>query len=247
MEFRELLGTDEYDFRYECGVSQPVTSINLSDRNKLVSAIAMHYSVVRVKAELDQIVNGLKVLKIEELIQANPQKMRELFVHFKPLPLTADALFDMFPARFSPICSNKRESEEAALMKWVNYTQAVEGESQVYSVCMCVYMYARGIGVIHSLLFCIDCGSLKVITPEGNIAEFVISLELIVSFATGMPEEPPLGFCPKPAILFLENSKFPSANTCANQINLPLQDMPFDAFKYNMSYGIMNTAGFGQI
>ena len=68
-----------------------------------------------------------------------------------------------------------------------------------------------------------------------------------MSFATGMPEEPPSGFCPKPSILFVENSKFPSANTCTNQIKLPLQDMTFEEFKYNISYGIMNTAGFGLI
>ena len=145
MEFHELLNTDDYDFRYKCGVSQPVTSIKCSSREKIVSAIAMHYCVVRVKAELDQIVTGLDVLKIGDLVQANPQKMRELFVHFKPLPLTADAFFVMFPARLSPIGSNKREAEEAALMKWVNYTQAIEGESLGCSV-VSVHMYARAIG-----------------------------------------------------------------------------------------------------
>ena len=60
-------------------------------------------------------------------MEANPQKMRELFVHFKPLPLTADAFFDMFPARLSPMGSNKREAEEAALMKWVNYMHSGYG------------------------------------------------------------------------------------------------------------------------
>ena len=243
MELHELLNTEEYDFRYECGVSQPVTSIEFSSREKIVGAIAMHYSVVRVKAELDQLVKGLNVLKIGDLVEANPQKMRELFVHFKPLPLTADAFFDLFPARLSPMGSNKREAEEAALMKWVNYTQATEGGSQVCSCILC----ARGIDKHLNVIFA-DCGgSLEVTTPEGNIEHFEISLERIVSFATGMPEEPPSGFCPKPSILFQEHSKFPTANTCTNQIQLPLQDMTFEEFKYNMSYGILNTAGFGQI
>ena len=93
MEFHELLNTEEYNFRYECGVSQPVTSIESSSHEKIVGAIAMHYSVVRVKSELDQLAKGLNVLKIGDLVEANPQKLRELFVHFKPLPLTADAFF----------------------------------------------------------------------------------------------------------------------------------------------------------
>ena len=105
MEFHELLNTEEYNIRYECGVSQPVTSIESSSHEKIVGTIAMHYSVVRVKSELDQLAKGLNVLKIGDLVEANPQKMRELFVHFKPLPLTADAFFDMFPARLSPMGS----------------------------------------------------------------------------------------------------------------------------------------------
>ena len=128
-------------------------------------------------------------------------------------------------------------------MKWVNYTQATEGGSQVCSCILC----ARGIDKHLNVIFA-DCGgSLEVTTPEGNIEHFEISLEHIVSFATGMPEEPPSGFCPKPSILFQEHSKFPTANTCTDQIQLPLQDMTFEEFKYNMSYGILNTAVFGQI
>ena len=63
-----------------------------------------------------------------ELIQANKHLMRQFFIHFKPLSLTSDMLFDMFPAKFSPEGSNSRDAEEAALMNWVNYTQEIEGK-----------------------------------------------------------------------------------------------------------------------
>ena len=109
-----------------------MTAIELSDRHDIVNAFAMHYSIISVKAELDQMVKGLEMYGIYELIQANKQLMRQLFVHFKPLTFTADMLFDMFPAKFSPVGSNAREAEEAALMNWVNYTQEIEGKSAIY-------------------------------------------------------------------------------------------------------------------
>lgn len=113
-------------------MSKSVTAIELSDRHDIVNAFAMHYSIISVKAELDQMVKGLEMYGIYELIQANKQLMRQLFVHFKPLTFTADMLFDMFPAKFSPVGSNAREAEEAALMNWVNYTQEIEGKSAIY-------------------------------------------------------------------------------------------------------------------
>ena len=93
----------------------------------------------------------------------------------------------------------------------------------------------------------VDCeGTLKVVDPDGKEDQYHITLESIAIFATGMPEEPPLGFSPKPALLFEKDAIFPSANTCANQLYIPIQKMTFDAFKYNMTYGFLNSAGFGQ-
>ena len=109
-------------------MSKPVTAIELGDRHDIVNAFAMHYSLINVKAELDQMVKGLEAYGVYELVQANKQMMRQLFVHFKPLAFTADMLFDMFPAEFSPVGSNARDAEEAALMNWVNYTQEIEGK-----------------------------------------------------------------------------------------------------------------------
>ena len=113
-------------------MSKSVTAIELSNHHDIVNAFTMHYSLISVKAELDQMVKGLRMYGVYELIQANKQLMRQLFVHFKPLTFTADMLFDMFPAKFSPVGSNAREAEEAALMNWVNYTQEIEGKSAIY-------------------------------------------------------------------------------------------------------------------
>jgi len=122
-----LLDSEEYNFRYECGVCQPSQMMKLSQRDDIVNALAMH-TIYSIKAELDQIVCGLDFYGLSELAKNNPEAFRPLLVYYKPLKLSADAIYDMFPATFSPSGSNTREAEEAAQMHWINYTQAIEGE-----------------------------------------------------------------------------------------------------------------------
>ena len=45
-------------------------------------------------------------------------------------------------------------------------------------------------------------GTLEVKNPEGHKEKFNISLKTIMMFTTGMPEEPPMGFQPKPSLVF---------------------------------------------
>ena len=53
--------------------------------------------------------------------------MRQLFV-YNPTPLMSwEELFDLLLPVMSPEGSNQRESEEAAIMKWVNLIQMIEG------------------------------------------------------------------------------------------------------------------------
>lgn len=123
---RTLLDSDEFDIRYDIGVSQPTSSLQLIDCDQIVQSFATHFSIMRVKAELDQIVEGLKTLDLLDLIHSNPNRMRSLFVHTEQPPLTADVMLDLFEARLSPTGSNRRETEEAVLMLWVNYLQMIE-------------------------------------------------------------------------------------------------------------------------
>ncbi|XP_051774828.1 G2/M phase-specific E3 ubiquitin-protein ligase-like [Erpetoichthys calabaricus] len=80
---------------------------------------------------------------------------------------------------------------------------------------------------------------------EGNISSTDPTLEDIVMFATGLKMIPPLGFEPRPTIKFLhDNSPFPTANTCSNTLCLPLHSS-YDSFKFHISFGILNSPGFG--
>ena len=121
------MDSEEYNFRYECGICQPSQMIKFNQREEIVSALAMH-TIYSIKAELDQIISGLDGYGLGKLAQDNPEAFRPLLVYYKPLKLSADAVYEVFPAGLSALGSNTRDAQEAALMHWVNYTQAVEGE-----------------------------------------------------------------------------------------------------------------------
>ena len=101
--------------------------MKFTERDDIVSALAMHI-IYSIKAELDQIIAGLQAYDLGKLIQSNHEVFRSLFVYFNTFKLSADLLFEMFPASLSAVGSNSREAQEAALMHWINFTQAVEGE-----------------------------------------------------------------------------------------------------------------------
>ena len=62
-----------------------------------------------------------------------------------------------------------------------------------------------------------------------------------------MPCEPPMGFSPPPMLGFWSDSKFPTANTCTNTFFVPLDHVTYEDFLWHMCYGIVHTAGFGDI
>ena len=127
-QLQELLNKEEFDFRYDLGISKPAHAVRLDDRETLVSSMALHYGVLVVKAELDQILCGISsTLNALTLIRNNPVVMRPLFVYQERPPPTADTLFDMLQAKFSESGSNAREVEEDTMMKWSDFLQIVEG------------------------------------------------------------------------------------------------------------------------
>ena len=56
---------------------------NLKNKPKeeIISVIASYHTVVKVKAQLDQFLEGLKSLSVDKYIKAHPDVMRSLFVH----------------------------------------------------------------------------------------------------------------------------------------------------------------------
>ncbi len=126
-EARDLVESDDYDFRYDIGLSTRTSSFSLSDRDQIVNSLAIHFTIVVVKAQLDQVIEGLHALGVYDLIKANPNTMFKL-LHTIPLPLTATAMMELFEQPyFSEQGSMKRDREEQVMMYWVQLLHQIEG------------------------------------------------------------------------------------------------------------------------
>lgn len=136
-EMRALLDSNEFNVRFEIGLGGPTSHFQFSDRDRLVQSFSMHYSILMVKAELDQMLDGMKTLGVLDLMRSNPKTMRPLFVPGGPV-LTTDSMFDLFRGVFSPKGSNQREIEESIIVMWSNYLQLIEGKHIACCVALAI-------------------------------------------------------------------------------------------------------------
>lgn len=126
-EMRVLLDSDDFEFRFDVGVSDFSMKLELSDCDRIIQSLATYFTIVRVKAQIDQMIDGLKTLGVYDLIRANPSAMYNLFV-FQSEPITSDFTLHLFETRLSPEGSNQREDEERIVMYWVNFIDLIECE-----------------------------------------------------------------------------------------------------------------------
>ena len=79
----------------------------------------------RVKAELDNLQEGLEELGVLSLLLDNPRILRQLFLaQFQCL--SADLMQDLFDVQFSPLGANTIEKEEQQVLFWINFLHEVE-------------------------------------------------------------------------------------------------------------------------
>ena len=55
--FRELL-LQCSDYLLECGIAKPAVKMTLQDKERVISAVSLHYGVLASLAELDQLKRG---------------------------------------------------------------------------------------------------------------------------------------------------------------------------------------------
>ena len=87
----------EFDVLYDCGIHQPLHTIKLNNRSQYISDAAKHYSGVLCKAELDLMIDGLKVNRV---LNESPTSMQQLFFHMQPPKVTADYILSLFKKNF---------------------------------------------------------------------------------------------------------------------------------------------------
>ena len=71
-------------------------------------------------------------------------------------------------------------------------------------------------------------------TEDGTL----VRPEDILIFFTGADQEPPLGFIPKPRLVFVDQN-LAESSTCVYRLSLPLNHSNVDSFKYHMILSLM--------
>ena len=60
------MDSEEFSFRFDVGVSDPSTRLKFTDRERIVQSLATYFVIVRAKASIDQIAEGLSALGVLE-------------------------------------------------------------------------------------------------------------------------------------------------------------------------------------
>ena len=54
-ELRAILGTDDYDFHFDCGYTKPTSQVEIADHDQVVKCIWLHFIFFVPHAELEQL------------------------------------------------------------------------------------------------------------------------------------------------------------------------------------------------
>ena len=115
------------DIVFASGFSKPITQVTLEDVPVILKALGINSCLVPVKAELDQVKEGLSIFNISQLIAQYPSEMKKLFVAgAQPAKLSVSDFIRLTEYHYSGEGSNVREKEESTTMHWNDFLMDVE-------------------------------------------------------------------------------------------------------------------------
>ena len=71
---------DACDVLVDCGFTKPIAQLTVQDIPQLVNSTALHVTILRVKAEIDQFMDGINDAGTLHAIQKYPGFFRPMFV-----------------------------------------------------------------------------------------------------------------------------------------------------------------------
>lgn len=95
-----------------------MTQASLENVPDIVRAVCLQTTLLNMKAELDQMAEGLKLFNVISLLRQYPLKFKSFFIFDVDSVLTVDQMVALFDVAYSPQGSSKRVSEEATFMHW---------------------------------------------------------------------------------------------------------------------------------
>ena len=158
------MDSQEFDFRFQCGVGEPAASITLDDRQRIVDAFCLHYCIFATLTELDQVKQGLMVQKFSVLMEKYPNAVRTAFQPVKEV-ITSSLIEELYCGNttLAPRGSERWSKQQAILNSWVCYLRRIEGmarleivhELHVYICLFCLKYRSSGCCSMLARCFCI--------------------------------------------------------------------------------------------
>lgn len=105
-------------------MSKSASRIFLCEKDQVVRALCLHYSILVSLAELEQLKRGLSLQRFSTLMESHPHLLRKAFLPPKVV-ISSDFIQDMYTVLFSPVGSNNRSEEQSVVMLWYQYLQEI--------------------------------------------------------------------------------------------------------------------------
>lgn len=75
------------EMMFDSGFTKPPTAVALSDKEHIIKALCLHHIILKCKAELDQIKDGLRTLGVATAIEVLPEAFQCLFTAAEDLKM----------------------------------------------------------------------------------------------------------------------------------------------------------------
>jgi len=142
-QLRRTVSQEEFEFLIDCGYSKPLHGCVLDDKKEMVECVILHFTQYRIRAELDQLKEGLAKVGVLPAIERRPHLWKPLLCAAQSLKITPDYIRRLFEPSFSAMGSNTRRTEEDLIYCWEEYLKEM-GET----LSRCIWL---GI-VVHEII-----------------------------------------------------------------------------------------------
>jgi len=115
MEVRDLLNEDTNGYFYLSGQSKPITSLQMADVDCIIRGVLLYCTVYKVKADLDQLIEGLKLHNVIKMIRQSHAIMRPLFVYSTSFNVNIQKFNNLCKVNYSTVGSSRYQREEDAM------------------------------------------------------------------------------------------------------------------------------------
>ena len=126
------MDSQEFYFRFQCGVGEPAASTTLDDRQRIVDAFYLHYCIFAMLTELDQVKQGLMVQKFNVLMEKYPNVVRTAFQPVKEV-ITSSLIEELYCSHttLAPMGSERWSKQQAIINPWVCYLRRIKGMARL--------------------------------------------------------------------------------------------------------------------